>query len=63
LEINFVKVQIKQDGLKLNDIYQLLVYADDVIILGGSINTVKKKAESFVAASKETGLEVNSAKT
>jgi len=49
--------------LKLNDIFQLLVYADDVIILGGSINTVKKKAESFVAASKETGLEVNSAKT
>jgi hypothetical protein len=34
-----------------------------VNILGGSVRTVKEKAEAFVVASKETGLEVNSDKT
>jgi len=29
--------------LKLNDAHQLLVYADDVNILGGSVHTIKKK--------------------
>jgi len=30
------KVQANQDDLKLNGTYQLLAYADDVIILAGS---------------------------
>jgi hypothetical protein len=37
--------------------------ADDVNILGGSVHTVKENAEALVAASKETGLEVNADKT
>jgi hypothetical protein len=43
----------------LNGIHQLLVYADDVNILGRSIHAVKKNTEALVVASKEIGLEVN----
>ena len=32
--------------VKLNGTHQLLAYADDVNILGGSVNTVKKNAEA-----------------
>jgi hypothetical protein len=47
----------------LNGTYQLLVYTDDVTILGGSIDTTKKNPESLVVTSKETGLEINDEKT
>ena len=50
-------------GWKLNGTYQLLVYADDVNIVGGSVNTLKQNAEALVAASKEIGPEVNFDKT
>jgi hypothetical protein len=49
--------------LKLNGTHQLLVYADNVHILGRSIHTIKKNAEALVVASKETLLEVNADKT
>jgi hypothetical protein len=52
------KAQVNQDGLKLNGKHQLLVYEDDVKILGGSVRTIKKNAGALVFASKETGLEV-----
>jgi hypothetical protein len=55
-------VQVNQEGLKLNDTHQLLVYADDVSILGGGMHTIKKYAEALVVASKETGVEVNADK-
>jgi len=35
-------VEVKQDSLKLNSTHQLLVYADDVNILGGSVHIIKK---------------------
>jgi hypothetical protein len=54
---------VNQDGLKLNGTHQLLAYADDVNILGGSVHTVKKSVEALVAATKEIGLEVNAHKT
>ena len=57
------RVQVNQDGLKLNGTYQLLVYAHDVNILGGSLHTIKKNAKALVVASKETELEVNADKT
>ena len=54
---------MNQDGLKLNGTHQLLAYVDDVNILGGSIHTLKENAEALVAATRETGLEVNADKT
>ena len=49
--------------MKLNGTHQLLAYAADVNILGGSIRTVKENAEALIVASKEIGLEVNVDKT
>jgi len=56
-------VQVNQDGLKLNGTRQHLAYANDVNILGGSVNTLKKNAEALGAATKETGIELNAHKT
>jgi hypothetical protein len=55
--------QVIQNGLKLNDTVQLLVYAGGVNILGGSVCNIKKNAEDLVVASKEVGLEVKADKT
>jgi hypothetical protein len=56
------RVQVNQDGLKLNGTHQLLVYADDVNMLGGNAHNRKEKAKALVVASKEIGLEVNADK-
>ena len=48
LEYAVRRVQVNQEGLKLNDTHQLLVYAD----------TIKKYTEALAVASKETGVEV-----
>ena len=57
------RVQVIQDGLKLNGTHQVLVYADDINILGGSVHNIKENAEAFVVvASKEIGQEVNADK-
>jgi hypothetical protein len=63
LEYSIRRIQAIHDGLKLNGTHQLLVYADYVNILGGSVHAVKEKGEVLVVASKETGLEVNAVKT
>ena len=57
------RVQVNRDGMKLNGTHQLLVYNDDINILGESVHTIKENAEALVVASKETGLEVNADKT
>jgi hypothetical protein len=63
LEYVTKRVQVNQDGLKLNGTHQLLAYADDVNILGGSVHNVRENAEALVIAAKEIGLEVNADKT
>jgi hypothetical protein len=57
------KVQENQVAPKLNATHQLLVYADDVNVLGDNINTRKKNKDALTDASKEVGLEVNTEKT
>jgi hypothetical protein len=62
LECTIRRVQVHQDGLKLNGTHQLLAYVNDVNILGGSVYIVKEKVEALVVASKEIGLEENADK-
>jgi uncharacterized protein YbcV (DUF1398 family) len=49
-------------GLKLNGTHHLLVYADNVNLLGDNIDIIKKNTETLVDASKEVGVEVNAEK-
>jgi len=49
--------------LKFNGTHQVLVYADDVNMLGGSVHTIKKNSDALVVACQEIGLEVNAHKT
>ena len=53
LEYAISRVQVNQDGLKLNGTHQLLAYADEINILGGSIHTVQENAEALVVATKD----------
>ena len=63
LEYAIRRFQINQDGMKLNGTHRLLVYADDVNVLGGIVPTVQDNAEALRVASNEIGLEVNADKT
>ena len=49
--------------MKVSGTHQILVYAVDVNILGGSVHTRMNNTEDLVVASKETGLEVNADNT
>jgi hypothetical protein len=62
LEYAIRRVRANQEGLKLNGTHQLVVYADDVNILGGSIHAIKKNTKTLVVASKEVGLEISAEK-
>jgi hypothetical protein len=64
LEYPIKRVQENQDGLKLNAIHKLLVNANGVNILGGSVGTrtIEKSTEALVVASKEIGVQVNADK-
>ena len=46
LEYTIRMVQENQNDLKLNGTHQLLVYADDVNMSGGSIHTTEKNMEA-----------------
>jgi hypothetical protein len=53
----------KQVGVKLNGIHQLLVYADDVNLLGDNTDTIKENIQTLIETSKEVDLKVNTEKS
>jgi hypothetical protein len=57
------KVQENHEGLKLNGTHQLLVYADDVNLLGDNRGTIRKNTETLSGSSKDVRLEVSTRKT
>jgi retron-type reverse transcriptase len=63
LEYAIRRVRVNQNGFKLNVTHQLLVYADDVNILVGSICTIKENIGALFVRRKEIGLEVNADKS
>jgi len=62
LEYAIWRVQVNQNGFKINGTHQLLVYADDVNILAVSVHTIQVNAAALVLAGRKIGLEVNADK-
>jgi len=54
LEYTIRRVQVNQNGSKLNGTHQLLVYSDDANIMGGSVHTERKNTstEALVEANR-----------
>jgi hypothetical protein len=49
--------------LELNGTHKLLVYADDINLLGYSLNSVKQNTRSLLEAVRNLSLEINAEKT
>jgi hypothetical protein len=62
LEYVIRRVPENQEEPKLNGTHQLLVYADDVIIVGENTDTTKKNTEPLLDANKGFSQEADSQK-
>jgi hypothetical protein len=63
LEYAIRRVQLIQNGWKLNSTHRILVYADYINIFGKSVHNIKENAEVLIEISKVIGLEVNADKS
>jgi hypothetical protein len=63
LEYVIREVKENQVSSELNGTYQILVYADDINLLGDSINTIKRNMKTLLEAIRDIGLEINAKKT
>jgi hypothetical protein len=63
LEFAIRNIQESEIGLELNGTHQLLVYADDVNLLGDSVNLKNENSETLLEASRDIGLEINAEKS
>jgi hypothetical protein len=57
------EVQKNQVGLESNGTHQLLVYADDINLLGDNVDVIKNNTGTLIDANRESSIEVNSEKT
>jgi hypothetical protein len=63
LEDMLRKVQENQVGLKLNGTHQLLVFADDLSLLGVNLHSIMKNTETLIDTINKVDLEVKAEKT
>jgi hypothetical protein len=63
LLFNFALGMSKKTKWDWNGTHQLLIYADDVNLLGDNIDTIKENTKTLIDSTKEVGLEINAEKT
>jgi len=63
LEYAIRRIQVNQDDLQLNGTHHILVYANNVNVLGGNVYNIKERAVVPLVATIETGQELNADKS
>jgi hypothetical protein len=63
LEYAIRRVLENQVSLEMNETHQILVYTDDVYLLGDSVNTIKESSETLLQANRDVSLQIDVEKT